>query len=104
VLGNGERHATTGLWRNTGWDTWSQANSRIGTFGPEPARDQVSVLTGTSRVGQSATTVAPDQVAQYPFELIGPPSPGIYRVFLRPVIDGVTWMQDEGVFWLVDRR
>ena len=104
VLGNGEHHATTGLWRNTGWDSWSQSNSRIGTGGPEPAHDQPSVLTGTNRVGQSATTVAPGEVASYPFELIGPATPGIYRVYLRPVIDGITWMEDQGVFWLVDRR
>jgi hypothetical protein len=25
-------------------------------------------------------------------------------VYLRPVIDGITWMEDQGVFWLVDRR
>lgn len=104
VLGNGEHHATSGLWRNTGWDTWSQSNSRIGTGGPEPAHDQPSVLIGSNRVGQSQATVAPGEVASYPFELIGPPTPGIYRVYLRPVIDGITWMEDQGVFWLVDRR
>jgi hypothetical protein len=62
------------------------------------------VLTGTNRVGQSQAVVAPGEVASYPFELIGPAAPGIYRVYLRPVIDGITWMEDEGVYWLVDRR
>jgi murein DD-endopeptidase MepM/ murein hydrolase activator NlpD len=104
VLGNGEHRATTGLWRNTGWGTWSQANSRIGTVSPEPGHDQVSVLIGTNRVGQAQATVRPGEVASYPFELIGPATPGIYRLYLRPVIDGITWMEDQGVFWLVDRR
>ena len=104
VLGNGEHHATTGLWRNTGWDTWSQSNSRIGTVSPDSGHDQVSVLIGTNRVGQSQATVAPGEVASYPFDIVGPPSPGIYRLYLRPVIDGITWMEDQGVFWLVDRR
>jgi hypothetical protein len=104
VLGDGERHPTTGLWRNTGWDSWSQSNSRLGTFGPEPPQDRASVLTGTNRVGQSQPTVAPGEVASFPFVLTGPPAPGIYRVYLRPVLDGVTWMEDQGVFWLVDRR
>ena len=104
VLGNGERHSTAGLWRNTGWDSWTQPTSGIGTFGPEPKQDQPSVLTGTNRVGQSQPVVAPGDVASYPFELVGPAAPGIYRVYLRPVVDGIAWLEDQGVFWLVDRR
>jgi hypothetical protein len=104
VLGIGERHAATGLWRNTGWDSWPAATAHLGTFGPEPPQDRVSILTGTNRIGESQGLVAPDEVARFPFELVGPAAPGIYRVYLRPVIDGITWMQDEGVYWLVDRR
>lgn len=104
VLGAGESHPTTGRWLNTGWDSWSNASSRLGTFGPEPPQDQASVLTGSNRVGQAQPVVAPGEVAEYPFTLQAPAAPGIYRVYLRPVQDGIAWLQDEGVFWLVDRR
>jgi murein DD-endopeptidase MepM/ murein hydrolase activator NlpD len=104
VLGAGEQRATTGRWLNTGWGSWSNASSRIGTFGPEPPQDIKSVLIGSNRVSQQQAVVAPGEVAEYPFTLLSPATPGIYRAYLRPVIDGVTWMQDEGVFWLVDRR
>jgi murein DD-endopeptidase MepM/ murein hydrolase activator NlpD len=104
VLGAGASHPTTGRWLNTGWDSWSSANSRLGTFGPEPPQDQASVLIGSNRVGQAQAVVAPGDVAEYPFTLSAPAAPGIYRVYLRPVLDGVMWMQDEGVYWLVDRR
>lgn len=104
VLGAGQSHRTTGRWLNTGWDSWSNANSRIGTFGPEPPQDRTSVLLGSNRVAQAQPVVAPGEVAEYPFTLSAPATPGIYRLYLRPVLDGVTWMQDEGVYWLVDRR
>jgi hypothetical protein len=104
VLGAGERRPTTGRWRNTGWDSWSSASARLGTFGPEPGQDRVSPLSGTDRIGMAEEAVAPGEVASFPFELIAPPAAGISRLYLRPVIDGVTWMEDEGVFWLVDRR
>jgi hypothetical protein len=40
-----------------------------------------------------------------------PPGPGlaearqaIARLNLRPVIDGTVWMEDQGVFWILDVR
>jgi len=29
---------------------------------------------------------------------------GIYRLNLRPVIDGTVWLEDQGVFWIIDVR
>lgn len=36
--------------------------------------------------------------------MLAPVSRGIYRLNLRPVIDGTTWMDDQGAFWIVDVR
>jgi hypothetical protein len=30
-----------------------------------------------------------------------PSTPGVYAINLRPVIDGVVWMEDQGVFLIV---
>ncbi len=29
---------------------------------------------------------------------------GVYRLNLRPVIDGTVWMEDQGIFWILDVR
>jgi hypothetical protein len=29
---------------------------------------------------------------------------GVYRLNLRPVIDGTVWLEDQGVFWVIDVR
>jgi hypothetical protein len=52
-----------------------------------------------------ATTVAervsPGEIAEFRFSVRAPLGRGTYRLDLRPVIDGTTWMEDQGVFWLI---
>lgn len=49
--------------------------------------------------GQSEKTVAPGAVGTFTFQVKAPNTPGVYLLHLRPVIDGTTWMEDQGV-WL----
>ena len=50
---------------------------------------------------QSETTVSPGGVATFVFQVRAPVLPGTYVIHLRPVIDGTTWMEDQGVFFAV---
>lgn len=55
-----------------------------------------------SRVAvQSEANVAAGQTATFTFQVKAPTTPGVYSIHLRPVIDGTTWMEDEGVFLVV---
>jgi glucose/arabinose dehydrogenase len=47
---------------------------------------------------QSEATVAPGANATFTFKVKAPQAPSTYVLALRPVIDGVTWLEDEGVF------
>jgi hypothetical protein len=49
----------------------------------------------------TAVTVAPGETAEFRFKVRAPVTAGTYRLNLRPVIDGNTWLEDEGVFWLI---
>jgi len=96
--------------RNTGTRSWrrgvfgEQANLGIngddrtlGAYGvswPTPDRPAI----------QNEAVVAPGQNATFTFSMRGPPTPGTYQLHLRPVIDGVTWMEDEGVFMYITVR
>ncbi len=104
--------ATVGF-MNTGTLGWYAgvpgAAAALGTWGPDPGQDQPSVLGGVdvgwlgpARVApQSAPYIGPGQVSWFEFTLRAPAAPGTYRLSLRPVIDGTTWMEDEGVSWTV---
>jgi len=47
---------------------------------------------------QTEATVAPGATGSFTFQVKAPLQPGLYAIHLRPVIDGVWWMEDEGVF------
>ena len=87
----------------------------LGTWGPEPGQDRMSPLGGDGTAGSLATGwpqfnriaiqpapyVGPGQVAWFQFTIQAPMTPGYYRLYLRPLIEGATWLEDFGVFWLV---
>jgi len=50
---------------------------------------------------QSETIVAPGQIGTFRFTVRGATEPGTYALHLRPVIDGITWMEDQGIFFNV---
>src|SRR4029078_6983902 len=53
-----------------------------------------------SRVAmQPAACVGPGQVAWFQFTIQAPVDPGYYRLYLRPLVEGSTWMGDSRVSW-----
>lgn len=101
----GQTSAALGVvFRNAGTRTWtrgdpaSQAN--LGISGDDrsvsalnagwPTPDRVAV--------QAEAAVAPGGTATFTFQVKAPAAAGLYVLHLRPVIDGLTWMEDEGVY------
>ena len=115
----GDRSIATVAFYNTGSRGWVAGRmgevAYLGTWGPEPGQDQPSVLGGDGQRGspatswprydrvavQPATYVGPGQVAWFQFEVQAPLIAGTYRLGIRPLIEGATWLEDYGVFWYV---
>jgi hypothetical protein len=115
----GERATATVAYYNTGSRGWVSGRmgevSYLGTWDAEPGQDQPSILGGDGQRGSPATGwprfdrvavqpaayVGPGQVAWFQFGMQAPPVPGTYRLGLRPVIEGASWLEDYGVFWVV---
>ena len=90
------------VFRNTGSVAWvrgSASEIRLGIAGDDPTfadRDFAVDWPLPSRVAvQSEAVVDPGEVVTFRFSVRGA-SPGILRIPLRPVIDGVAWLEDEG--------
>jgi hypothetical protein len=58
----------------------------------------VNWMSANRVAAQTEATVVPGGVATFTFQVRAPTTPGLYAIHLRPVIDAVTWMEDEGVF------
>ncbi len=115
----GARSTATVAYYNSGSLGWVSGKmgevAYLGTWGPEPGQDQVSLLGGDGLSGsintgwpsynriaiQPAAYVGPGQVAWFQFTIQAPLGAGTYRLYLRPLIEGATWLEDFGVFWLV---
>jgi len=98
-----------------GWIRDPEHYAALGNWGPSPGQDQPSILGGDGTHGTPNTRFAgynrpaampadyigPGQVAWFQFTVKAPRTPGTYRFYLRPLIEGVQWMEDYGVFWQV---
>ncbi len=105
VLDPGQTSADlTITFRNNGSRPWvkgvagQQANLGIHNDDRTWASLGVGWLTPDRPAAQSEASVAPGQNATFTFRVKAPPTPSTYVLSLRPVIDGVTWLEDEGVF------
>jgi hypothetical protein len=88
--------------RNSGTASWvkgvpgQQANLAVSGEGAKltygwPSADRVAV--------QTEDVVAPGEVATFEFDVRIPSVAASYRLDLRPVVDGTTWLEDQGVFF-----
>jgi hypothetical protein len=90
--------------RNTGTSAWSVdgANAlRLGTGRPldgTSALASANWITRNRPAQQTTATVAPGQDAWFIVELVAPTTPGTYRLYVRPVIDGSLWLEDAGAY------
>lgn len=117
VLCPGERSTATVAFLNTGSRGWVAGRlgevAYLGTWNPTPGQDQPSVLGGDGQLGspntgwprynriadQPAFYVGPGQVAWFQFAIQAPSTPGVYRLYLRALIEGAQWLEDYGIFW-----
>ena len=115
----GDRATATVAYYNSGSFGWVQGRmgqaAYLGTWDREPGQDRPSVLGGDGAFGSPATGwprydrvaaqpaayVGPGQIAWFQFSVQAPTTPGTYRLGIRPLIEGATWLEDYGVFWEV---
>jgi hypothetical protein len=115
----GQRSTAVVAFLNSGSQGWVSGRmgevAYLGTWGPEPGQDRASPLGGDGQFGspdtgwprydriavQPAAYVGPGQVAWFQFTIQAPTTPGVYRLYLRPLIEGAAWLEDYGVFWVV---
>jgi glucose/arabinose dehydrogenase len=108
-LGPGETSADiTITFRNNGAKTWTkgvvgqQANLGIRNDDRTWSSLAVSWLAPDRPASQNESSVAPGANATFTFRVKAPQAPSTYVLALRLVIDGLTWLEDDGVFVAVN--
>jgi len=96
---------------NTGYRGWYQGSpgqqANIGTAAPldQPRPDLAFNWIGSARPATTTTAyVGPGQTGWFQFTVRAPSAPGVYRLGVRGVIEGTTWLEDAGVSWTITVR
>lgn len=104
VLSAGTTMSYSVRFRNTGTETWQRGVAgrqvNLGVVNDSLAFGELAV--GWMSQNRTATTVeqtvAPGATGTFTFTLRAPLGLGVYDIPLRPVVDGVTWLEHQGVF------
>ena len=93
--------------RNSGGEAWNKGilgqEARLAVNGDNTTWAGLGVgwMSANRVAAQTEANVLPGQNATFTFQVRAPSAPGVYAINLRPVIDGVVWMEDQGVFLIV---
>jgi hypothetical protein len=90
--------------KNTGNVPWYRDGDqpvRLGTTSPTDRHSGFAVgdeWLEDNRIEMVQWSVEPGDIARFRFSMKGITEPGVYREYFRPVVDGVTWMEDLGIY------
>jgi hypothetical protein len=115
----GERSNAVVAYYNSGSRGWVKGRlgeaAYLGTWDADPGQDEPTVLGGDGLMGSPQTGwprwnrvaqqphdyVGPGQIVWFQFAIQAPDQPGFYRLYIRPLVESATWMEDVGVYWQV---
>lgn len=99
---------TARLWvmiENTGNATWDKNTPiHLGTSNPLDRISEFYEPSDWLAPNRSAwltddTIIKPGDRAVFMFDITAPIKPGKYQEFFQPVVEGISWLEDYGIFW-----
>jgi len=86
---------------STPWIQGSRAEARLGIVNDDPRFFELGFaqnwLAPDRPTAQIESVVAPGSLAIFSFQVRGAVT-GVHRIPVRPLVEGVTWMEDEGAY------
>ena len=111
TLAPGETASLVVALLNTGYRGWyagvPNAQAALGTADPlDVARPELaSGWLSPNRIAVPTTAyVGPGQIGWFQFTVRAPSAPGDYTLAVRGVVDGVTWLEDQGIYFTIRVR
>ena len=95
------------LWvdlRNDGNTAWAVAGNNAVKLGTAQPLDRVSSFYSTNWLSNNRAAVAdkivnPGEIGRFSFTVRAPDKISKYKEYFRPVVEGITWMNDIGLVW-----
>ena len=92
--------------KNTGNTAWLNTGDTATKLGTAQKLDRVSDFASSTwlspnRAAYADKIVQPGETGRFTFTVKAPEQVGTYKEYFRPVVEGVTWMNDLGIYWEV---
>ncbi len=92
---------------NDGQVVWNKTGDYATHLGTANPLDRKSIFANTTwltnnRIAMQQDKVEPGETAKFSFQLVAPTQKGVYKEYFRPVVENVSWLKDEGVYWTVE--
>jgi uncharacterized protein YkwD len=111
AIGPGEVAMLVVALQNTGYRGWYRGADdqqvNLGTNDPTDGEfpDMAVDWLSANRPASTTTTyVGPGEIGWFTFSLKAPTTAGEYRLALRGVVEGVSWLEDDGIFFTIRVR
>lgn len=91
--------------KNTGTATWYNYGDHPTRLGTSHNQDRSSDfykhtwLANNRPANLKESSVTPGNIGTFEFYIKGPETSQTYQEYFQPLIEGITWMEDYGVFW-----
>ena len=103
-----DSQGNTTLWveyKNTGTAAWiknSKKSIRLGTSNPldrESAFEDIEWISENRSAVLDQDIVLPGEIGRFTFKVKAGKNKGTFKEYFRPVIDGLKWLEDAGLYW-----
>lgn len=102
ILETGESALAVVQLKNTGNVNWRNFGENRISLGADNERDRVSSFSKSTRMGYlQNSTVKPGETGQFVFTLTAPKYPGLYEEYFAPVIERITWLEGNGMKFII---
>jgi len=107
VLTPGEETTLMVELRNKGNTVWSSAGDKSTKLGTAKPLDRTSAFATTTWPSQNRVAIVdrdtnPEEVGKFVFTVKAPEKIGVYKEYFRPVVEGITWMEDLNIYWEIN--
>ncbi|MBD3360610.1 hypothetical protein GF366_02285, partial [Candidatus Peregrinibacteria bacterium] len=104
-MGGGQEFTGWVKLKNTGNITWNRTGENTVLLGTDHEQDRNSKFISphspsNTRIGYlEEDHVKPGEIGTFSINLKAPDQPGYYKEYFTPVVEGVTWMSDTGMYF-----
>jgi len=101
-LFKGQKTSITLTLKNVGKKDWVKGQFSLGT---SREKDRESIFASgwgeKNRIALDQAIVRPGELGTFTVDITAPMKNGVYKEYFRPLVEGIDWLKDQGIYWKI---